>query len=119
MALVKLSSRAAAQIEKLLVSTNDVRQFKRAQALLWLSEGDSIDQVAERLRVTRQTIYNWLARFETRVEQPIALRIADAKRSGRPRSALEIIDPLIEKVIDTDPRQFGYRSTIWTANLLR
>ena len=119
MALVKLSSGQAAKIEKLLISTKDVRQLKRAQALLWLSQGDSVDLVADRLRVTRQTVYNWLARFATRTEQPLDLRIADAKRSGRPRTALEIIDPLIEQIIDSDPRQFGYRSTIWTADLLR
>ncbi len=28
------------------------------------------------------------------------------------------IDPLIDVVVDEDPRQFGYRSTLWTAALL-
>ena len=37
---------------------------------------------------------------------------------NRPCTAQGIIDPLIEAVIDTDPRAFGYRSTIWTAPLL-
>jgi hypothetical protein len=51
MALVKLSSREAAKLEKLLTATEDVRQWKRTQALLWLAEGDSVEEVAERLRV--------------------------------------------------------------------
>src|SRR5258708_15357257 len=42
-----------------------------------------------------------------------------AQRSGRPRTALGIIDPLIDAVIETDPRQRGYRATVWTASLLR
>src|SRR5262249_29615771 len=34
-------------------------------------------------------------------------------------TALEIIDPLIDQVVEKDPREFGYRSTIWTASLLK
>ena len=29
-----------------------------------------------------------------------------------------MIDPLIDDVIERDPREFGYRSTAWTAPLL-
>jgi transposase len=43
----------------------------------------------------------------------------DAARSGRPRTAHGIIDPLIDAAIDTDPRELGYRSTVWTAALLQ
>ena len=30
-----------------------------------------------------------------------------------------IIDPLIDAVIDDDPRDYGYRATVWTAPLLQ
>ena len=43
----------------------------------------------------------------------------DAPRSGRPPTALGIIDPLIEAVIEADPRDYGYRATVWTAPLLQ
>ena len=33
----------------------------RAQALLWLAEGRAVEQVAELLQVSRQTVYNWLS----------------------------------------------------------
>jgi transposase len=46
-------------------------------------------------------------------------RLADAPRQGRPPSALGIVDPLIAEVIDIDPRELGYHSTVWTAPLLR
>jgi len=46
-------------------------------------------------------------------------RLSDAARSGRPPTALEIIDPLIELVIDLDPRLLDYNSTVWTADLLQ
>src|SRR5262249_48898679 len=44
-------------------------------------------------------------------------RVAAGPRRGRPRTALEIIDPLSDEVLDTDPRKLGYHSTIWTAAL--
>lgn len=119
MALVNLSSKEIAQLERLLMTTEEVRQLKRAQALLWLDEGDSVEDVADRLRVTRQTVYNWVLRFEARSNLAPEWRVADGLRRGRPRTALEIIDPLLEPVIDSDPRQWGYRSTIWTAALLQ
>lgn len=48
----------------------------------------------------------------------MAVRVADGPRSGRPRTAHGVIEPLIVAVLDRDPRELGYRSTIWTAPLL-
>ena len=119
MALLKLSSRQIAQLEKLLTVRPDARELNRAQALLWLADGESVEQVAARLRVSRQTVYNWVERFQSRSELGLRMRLADGMRSGRPATALEIIDPLIDQVIEKDPRNFGYRSTIWTVPLLQ
>lgn len=119
MALVKLNSKAAAHLEKLLRGAQDARSLKRVQALLWLNDGESVEEVADRLRVARQTVYNWGARFVTRTDLTLELRVRDGARCGRPRTALEIIDPLIAQVFDQDPRELGYRSTIWTAMLLQ
>lgn len=94
------------------------RELRRAQALLWLGAGERAEAVAERLRVTRQTVYNWRARFSTRHELEPAARLADGERRGRPRTARGLIEPLIAEVIEQDPREFGYRSTVWTASLL-
>ncbi len=117
--LVNLSSKEVVSLERLVNTTDDIRQWRRAEALLLLDEGDSVEEVADRLRVRHQTVYNWVTRFDERTGLAMAARTADAARSGRPRIALAIIDPLIEAVIDTDPRELGYRSTVWTADLLR
>lgn len=37
---------------------------------------------------------------------------------GRPRTARGVIELLIAEVIEEDPREFDYRSTVWTAPLL-
>lgn len=119
MALIELNSKDFISLQRLLTTSADARQLQRAQALLWLDEGDSIEEVANRLRVCRQTVYNWLNRFDAHADLPFDLRVADSTRSGRPATALGIIDPLIESIIDTDPRSLNYRSTIWTAALFQ
>ena len=55
----------------------------RAQALLWLAEGSDVGEIAELLRVSRQTIYNWLSRFQGRSELDLRARLLDAPRLGR------------------------------------
>ena len=87
--------------------------------MLWLDEGDSVEEVAERLQVAQQSVYNWIARFVARAGGELAEWIADGPRSGRPPTVLGIIDPLIDVIIDTVPRRIGYNSTIWTASLLQ
>jgi transposase len=95
------------------------RELTRAQALLWLDRGEAVEEVAQRLLVSRQTVYNWLLRFRQRSDQDLRSRLQDAPRAGRPPTALGIVDPLLEAVIDTDPRGYGYRHTVWTAALLQ
>jgi transposase len=114
-----LSDRLRGELEALLAQTPLAKPWCRAQALLWLAEGESVEHVAELLDVSRQTVYNWADRFRTREGLDLSARLRDAPRSGRPPTALGIIDPLIAEVIDKDPREWGYRSTNWTAALLR
>ena len=116
--VVNLSRKERTLVDSIVASSQDRKQFQRAQALQWLDDGESADEVASRLYRSRQTIYNWILRAQAAADQNLALRLADAPRSGRPPTAQGIIEPLIEPIIDTDPREFGYRSTVWTAALL-
>lgn len=119
MASVILSNRQRIDLENFMLLTPSARERCRAQAVLWLAEGETADQVAELLHVSRQPVYNWAERIQERQGLDLRSRLADAPRQGRPPSALGIIDPLIAEVIDTDPRELGYHSTVWTAPLLR
>jgi transposase len=118
MAWIILSDRLRGELEDLVTHTPLAKERSRAQALLWLADGESVEQVAELLQVSRQTVYNWTDRFQQREGLDLRARLLDAPRSGRPPTALGIIDPLIEAVIDQDPRKSGYHSTVWTAALL-
>ena len=113
-----LSARLRGELECLVAHTPSAQECIRAYALLWLAEGESVDQVAELLQVSCQTVYNWVERFLEREGLDLRARLRDSPRSGRPPTALGIIDPLIEGLIDQDPRELGYHSTVWTAALL-
>ena len=98
--------------------TREAKAWRRAQALLWLDQGESLGVVATRLDVTRQTVYNWVKNFHARRPAALRDRLVDGVRSGRPATVKERIDPLLEAVLPQDPRALGYRSTVWTAPLL-
>ena len=119
MSVVTIKSSERSLLERLMKEQVDARVLRRAQALVWLDDGDSVEEVADKLRVSRQSIYNWCARFQQRADEPVVIRLADGARTGRPPTALGVIDPIIDRVVDQDPRQFGYRQTVWTAELLR
>lgn len=117
--IIELTAKERAALEATLTHHQDSRPYQRALALLLLDDGVPVEEVAEQLYVSRQTLYNWIDRFEQREAWPVEQRLLDATRSGRPPTAQGIIDPWIEKVWETDPRTYGYGATGWTAALLR
>lgn len=119
MTILNLTTQQRAELEYLASHCPVAQERCRALALLWFEEGEPVEQIAESLRVSRQTVYNWIHRLQTRPGLDVSSRLADAPRSGRPRSGAGGVDPLIAQVIDIDPRQFGYHETIWTTPLLR
>lgn len=117
--LFSLSDKERVMLESIIKLSNDTKQLQRAQALLWLDDGESVEDVAHLLRTSRQTIYSWTARRHRSDGRELAAQLRDAPRSGRPPTAAGIIDPLIDQIVDSDPRDYGYHSTVWTAALLR
>jgi transposase len=113
-----LSPHERALLAGLASRTREAKVLRRAQAVLWLDQGDSLVAVATRLDVTRQTVYNWVKHFQTRRPAALRERLADGFRSGRPPTVKERIAPLLEAVLSQDPRALGYCSTVWTAPLL-
>ena len=119
MTIFKLSFQERRQLNALAVQTTDANVLRRVQSLLWLAAGHNIEDIADRLCVCRRTLYYWVEQYMARDSNDIITRLSVLPRSGRPRTATGIIDPLIDQIIDTDPRELGYRSTVWTASLLR
>ena len=119
MLFFSLTSQERQLLEEFVARTVLSNEARRAQALLWLDAGESSQAIAERLRASRQTVYNWAARFQRRrSESDICNRLADGKRSGRPSTIALRIDPILEKILERSPRQFGYNTDKWTITLL-
>ena len=84
MAPIILSARLCGELEDLVLRTPSAKERCRAQAVLWLAEGLSAEQVAETFQVSRQTVYNWVNRFLRRDDLELRARLLDAPRPGRP-----------------------------------
>lgn len=118
MVVITLSDREYQSLLETVDLTLDTRVLRRALALLWLSEGEDVQSVADHLFVTPRTVYRWVERFHHRGRQHIARRVADGQRRGRPPTVSGIIDELILPVLDQAPQERGYPATVWTAPLL-
>ena len=77
MTLIALNGRQRAELEVLVVRTPSAKERCRAQALLWLDAGDAVEDVADLLHVSRQTVYNWVERFQRREGLDLRARLPD------------------------------------------
>src|SRR5207248_9268964 len=118
MSAFQLRSWDRRQLLNLLEHPHDAKQLRRAQALLWLHEGQPVLRVAELLRVEPRTVYNWAYTFRERIDLDPPARLLDGPRGGRPPTDHGILDPPIDADIDDDPHTYGYRPTDWPATPL-
>ena len=51
------------RLQRQLKQTQDSRVYRRTLAILDYSRGEPISRIAGRLRVTRQSVYNWIAAY--------------------------------------------------------
>jgi transposase len=119
MAVIVLSSAGRQALEAIVARPRDGRQYRRAQALLWLAAGERPTAVAQRLRVHRDTVYAWATRYRQRGRQRVPARLRDGTRPGRPRRLAERVERVLVAVLETDPQSQGYRAAQWTTPLLR
>ena len=113
---LSLSERRA--LAKQIQQTKDVKVFKRAQALLWLSEGNVVLDLVKRLGISRQTLYDWVSAYHHRRQEPFIRRLQDRPKPGRPPKKSTIIFRELDTLLSHSPRQYGYHHAEWTASLL-
>jgi transposase len=112
----QLNSRQRQQLRAQARTAKDARRVRRAIALLELDQGRPVAQIAATLGVTRQTLYNWRARFEAE-GKPSALE--DRAGRGRPTVWSEPVRRFLEWSMTQPPEALGYASVDWTTALLR
>jgi transposase len=113
-----LSVRERRELEGLVAGTRDAKSLKRAQGLLAVADGEPATAIARRLQVTLKTVYNWVERWTTR-DTATADCLADQPRSGRPPTLCEQVAVCVTKLLDTKPRDHGYRQAEWTVPLIQ
>ena len=119
MTVIRLAARAYCTLQKTIQSSPNARQVRRAQALVWLDENETVQIVATRLRLSRQAIYDIVHRYQTRLRMPVIERIRDRPHTGRPATQRQRTQQIIQSLLKQPPSRFGYRSPIWTVPMLR
>lgn len=118
MHLFTLSPSERRALVKQTQETKDVKVLKRAQALLGLSEGLSVRAIAQRLGISRQTIYDWVSSYQNRRNQSFIHRLQDRPKPGRSPRKSTIILRELEALLRTSPKAYGFHHAGWTASLL-
>lgn len=99
-----------------LHGTPDARLYRRTLAILQVSQGIPIAQVARTLGVARRTLYYWIDDY-TRAYDPTAL--ADADRPGRPSLWTDALRGRLRALLGQSPQDLGYFAVDWTVPLLQ
>ena len=119
MSILRLSPYAYQRLQEIVRVSPNARTVRRAQALVWLHEGERVDEVARRVGVTRRALYYWAHDYQSRLDEPLEARLTERKHSGRPPGQLQKVMVVAQKVLADDPRDDGYRSPVWTVDLLQ
>ena len=94
--------------------TAQARAVERARVVSAALDGETVEEIAVRLRLSRNTVYLWLHRFE---ERGVA-GLTDRGRSGRPRSYPGEQMGVIVATALTKPQTLGLPFTSWTLDRL-
>lgn len=119
MSQFKLAPATRERLTVVAQQSSKASEVRRAQALVWLSAGHTYGQVACEMGVTRQTIYNWVRRYQERQERSVVERVQPGVQTGRPAKQLALAKGVIAKVWHHDPRRHGFRAAVWTVPMLR
>lgn len=113
-----LSAHERRELEQLVGGSRDTKTLKRAQGLLAVADGEPVPAIARRLQVCLKTVYNWVERWTTR-DAAAAECLGDQPRSGRPATLCDQVAEHVTKLLETKPRDHGYRQAEWTVPLIR
>lgn len=123
----RLGFRAAQrrQLQQYVHRTRTAAEYRRLVALLEIDQGTSVREVAHLLRVSEQSIYNWMARLGSRASirratgAALRTRVTDQPRRGRPTVWTDTHVACVQQLLASSPEAWGYFATGWTVPLLQ
>jgi transposase len=117
MSRLSLTSFQRRRLQRQLQHTHDAHLYRRTLAILEVSRGKPVAQVAQSLGVTRRSIYYWIEHYREAFD-PTAL--VEDDRPGRPSLWTEDLTALLRTLlVDHTPDRLGYAAVDWTAALLQ
>src|SRR3954462_8986237 len=116
MSRLQLKAGQRHRLDKQLHTVPEARIYRRTLALLEMAQGRPVAHIARSLGVSRQTLYNWLERYQQSYD-PAALR--DHKGGGRPGSWTAQLQAVLTESLAQPPDHWGYQAANWTVPLLR
>jgi transposase len=103
-------------LRNLLCHPPSTHAYRRALALLAVDQGETIASVADRLGVSRQSVYNWVAAY---LRAPSASTLLDRYAGGRPTLWTADLRALLARALRTTPARAGLAGPHWTVPLLQ
>jgi transposase len=105
----------AHRLRRAMAAAEDVRLFRRLQAVLLVREGYGAAEAGRLVGASRRAVYGWVGAY---LADHHPADLADDPRSGRPLAAAGVTDARIVREFGRDPLRLGYMATEWTAPLL-
>ena len=113
--VLELGKEELEAIERFVRTTKLVREFKRAQAVLYKARGMSLDQIAQLLGMDWSTAQRCIARYKKHG----ILSFRDRPRPGRKPRLPEKSRKMLLEVALKNPRFFGFLKNNWSLGMLR
>jgi transposase len=104
------------RLEQQLRATQGAGLFRRTLAVLEAAGGRPVAEIARLLRISRPSVYHWLAGFRAS-RDPGSLR--DHRGGNHPTLWTGELQALLAASLAEPPDHFGYQTVEWTASLLR
>ncbi len=87
---------------------SESREWKRERGFEMLKKGKKQSVISKRLEVNRKTVYNWSVKLEQSGDWH------DRKQPGSKSKLTKDQKEKLKKIIDCDPRSYGYDTDLWT-----
>ena len=101
-------------LEHAVQGARRVRDWRRYQAVLLLTEGQTPAEVALALRASLSSVYNWVAAWR----RAGLAGLDERPHGGRPRGFDAAGERWLDATLASDPQAHGYGAPGWTVPLL-
>ena len=109
------TARDRKRLRQACAAADDVRLFRRLQAVLLVADGASFAEAATITGLSVRTVYYVVDQY---LAAHTVAALYEQARTGRPPAAVAITGQRILAELALSPLELGYRTNLWTVELL-